>query len=91
MFKVERIFDIVSIESVIVHASDYEPRRKLTVKQFLVIAVQVPAGIVWVLQTTRLIEYLANPDSRALVWARKTDGLSCILRTNKTALMSLTL
>ena len=41
MFKVERILDIVSIESVIVHASDYEPRRELPGKQFLVIAVQV--------------------------------------------------
>ena len=41
MFKVERILDIVSVESVIVHASDYEPRRKLTGKQFLVITVQV--------------------------------------------------
>ena len=41
MFKVERILDIVSVECVIVHASDYEPRRKLTGKQFLVIIVQV--------------------------------------------------
>ena len=41
MFKVERILDIVSVESVIVHASDYEPRRELTGKQFFVITVQV--------------------------------------------------
>ena len=41
MFKVERLLDIVSAESVIVHASDYEPRRELTGKQFLVITVQV--------------------------------------------------
>ena len=41
MFKVERILDIVSVESVIVHASDYDPRRELTGKQFLVITVQV--------------------------------------------------
>ena len=41
MFKVERILDIVSVESVIVHASDNEPRRELTGKQFLVIAIQV--------------------------------------------------
>ena len=41
MFKVERILDIVSVESVIVHASDYKPRRELTGKQFLVITVQV--------------------------------------------------
>ena len=41
MFKLERILDIVSVESVIVHAFDYEPRRELTGKQFLVIAVQV--------------------------------------------------
>ena len=41
MFKVERILDIVSVESVIVYASDYEPRRELTGKQFLAIAVQV--------------------------------------------------
>ena len=41
MFKFERILDIVSVESVIVHASDYEPRRELIGKQFLVIAVQV--------------------------------------------------
>ena len=41
MFKVERILDLVSAESVIVHASDYEPRRELTGKQFLVIAIQV--------------------------------------------------
>ena len=41
MFKVERILDIVCVESVIVHASDYEPRLELTGKQFLVIAVQV--------------------------------------------------
>ena len=41
MFKVERILDIVSVESVIVHASDYEPRRELTGEQFLVITVQV--------------------------------------------------
>ena len=34
-------FFIVSVESVIVHASDYEPRRELTGKQFLVITVQV--------------------------------------------------
>ena len=40
MFKVERILDIVSVESVIVHAADYEP-RELPGKQFLVIAVQV--------------------------------------------------
>ena len=42
MFKAERILDIVFVESVIVHASNYVPRRELTVKQFLVIAVQVP-------------------------------------------------
>ena len=41
MFKVERILDIVSVENVVVHASDYEPRRELPDKQFLVIAVQV--------------------------------------------------
>ena len=41
MFKVERILDIVSVESVLVYASDYEPRRELTGKQFFVIAVQV--------------------------------------------------
>ena len=41
MFKVERILDIVSVESVIVHVADYEPRRELPVKQFLVISVQV--------------------------------------------------
>ena len=41
MFKVERILDIVSVERVIVHLSDYEPRRELTGKQFLMIAVQV--------------------------------------------------
>ena len=41
MFKVERILDIVSVESVIVHATYYEPRRELPGKQFLVIAVQV--------------------------------------------------
>ena len=41
MFKVERILDIDSVESVIVYASDYEPRRELTGKQFLVIAVQI--------------------------------------------------
>ena len=41
MFKVKRILDIVSVESVIVHTSDYELRRELTGKQFLVIAVQV--------------------------------------------------
>ena len=41
MFKVEQILDIVSVESVIVHASDHEPRRELSGKQFLVIAVQV--------------------------------------------------
>ena len=41
MFKVERILDIVSVESIIVHANDYEPRRELTDKQFLVITVQV--------------------------------------------------
>ena len=41
MFKVELILDIVSVESVIVHASDYEPRRVMTGKQFLVIAVQI--------------------------------------------------
>ena len=41
MFKVERIVDIVSVESVIVYACDYELRRELTGKQFLVIAVQV--------------------------------------------------
>ena len=41
MFKVERILDIVSVESVVVHAFDYETRRELTGKQFLVIAVQV--------------------------------------------------
>ena len=41
MFKIERILDLVSVESAIVHASDYEPRRELTVKQLLVIAVQV--------------------------------------------------
>ena len=46
MFKVERILDIVSVESVIVYASDYEPRRELTGKKFLVIAVQVVAAIV---------------------------------------------
>ena len=40
MFKVERILDIVSVESVIVDASDYELRRELTGKQFLVITVQ---------------------------------------------------
>ena len=34
MFKVERILDIVSVESVIVHASDYEPRRELPVNSF---------------------------------------------------------
>ena len=37
MFKVERILGIVSVVSVIVHASDYEPRRELTGKQFFVI------------------------------------------------------
>ena len=41
MFKVERILDTVSVESVIVHASDYEPRRELSGKQFLVITVQI--------------------------------------------------
>ena len=41
MFKVEWILDIVSVESVIVHTSDYEPRRELAGKQFLEIAVQV--------------------------------------------------
>ena len=41
MFIVERFLDIVSVESVIVHAADYEPRRELTGKQFLVIAVQI--------------------------------------------------
>ena len=41
MFKVDRILDIVSIESVIVHAADYEPWRELPDKQFLVITVQV--------------------------------------------------
>ena len=41
MFNVERIFDIVSVESVIVHASDYEPRREMSGKQLIVIAVQV--------------------------------------------------
>ena len=41
MFKVERILDIVSVESVIVHAADYEPQRELPGNQFLVIAVQV--------------------------------------------------
>ena len=41
MFKVERILDIVSVDSVIVHASDYEPWREMAGKQFLVIAVQV--------------------------------------------------
>ena len=41
MFKVERILDIVSVESVIGHASDYESRRELTGKQLLVIAIQV--------------------------------------------------
>ena len=46
MFKVERILDIVSVESVIVHASDYEPRLDLTGKQFLVVSIQLPAGIV---------------------------------------------
>ena len=46
MFKVEWILYIVSVESVIFHASDYEPRRELTGKQFLVITVQVAAGIV---------------------------------------------
>ena len=40
MFKVQRILDIVSVESVIVHVSAYEPRRQLTGKQFLVIAVE---------------------------------------------------
>ena len=38
---VERILDIVSVESVIVHAADYEPRREFLCKQFLVIAIQV--------------------------------------------------
>ena len=46
MFKDEQVLDIVSVESVIFHASDYEPRRELTGKQFLVIAVQVTGGIV---------------------------------------------
>ena len=41
MFNVERILDIVFVESVIVRTSDYEPRRELTGKQFFVIAVQV--------------------------------------------------
>ena len=41
MFKVEWILNIVSVESVIVHAADYEPRQELTGKQFLVITVQV--------------------------------------------------
>ena len=41
MFKVERILDILSVESVIVETSDYERRRELTGKQFLVITVQV--------------------------------------------------
>ena len=41
MFKVERILDIVFVESVIVHASDYEHQRELTGKQFFVIIVQV--------------------------------------------------
>ena len=41
MFKVKLIPDLVSVESVIVHASDIEPRRELSCKQFLVIAFQV--------------------------------------------------
>ena len=41
MFKVERILDLVSVESAIVHASDYDSRQELTGKQLLVIAVQV--------------------------------------------------
>ena len=41
MFKVEWILNIVSVESIIVHTSVYEPRRELTGKQFLVITVQV--------------------------------------------------
>ena len=41
MFKGERILEIVSVESVIVNASDYDSRRELTGKQFLVIVVQV--------------------------------------------------
>ena len=41
MFKVERIHNIVSLESIIVCASDYEPRQELTGKQFFVITVQV--------------------------------------------------
>ena len=88
MFKVELILDIVSVESVIVHASDYEPRRKLLCNQFLVIAAQVACRDSIGLADDSLIRVL---DSRALAWARKTDGLSCTLWTNKTALMSLTL
>ena len=41
-------FDIVSVESVIVHASDYDPRRELTGKQFFVIAVRDSVGLVYV-------------------------------------------
>ena len=91
MLNVERILDIVSVESVIVHVSDYEPRRELTGKQFLVIAVQVAGRDSVGLTDDSIDLVLANPDSRALTWTRKTDGLSCILRTNKTALISLTL
>ena len=41
MFKVERILNKVSVERIIVQTCDYEPRRELPGKQFLVIAVQV--------------------------------------------------
>ena len=90
MFKFEWIFDIVSVESVIVHAADYDPRREVTGKQLLVITFQVACRDSVGLAYDSLEWYLANPDSRALALARKTDGLSCTLWTNTTVLMSLT-
>ena len=91
MFKVERILDILSVESVIVHASDYEPRRELIGKQFFVFIFQVAGRDSVGLADDSIDRVLGYPGSRALPCARKTDGLSCTLRTNKAALISLTL
>ena len=87
ILKVVRILCVASVEGVISDASDYESCWELPGNGY---ASKFPAGMVYVLHTTRLMGYLENPDSSAFARAKKTDEFSCTLRTNKTALMILT-
>ena len=91
ILKVVRNLRVASVEGVIIDASDYQSCWELPGKQLLVISVHVSSRDIVCLAYDASDGVLARPASSAFARAKKTDGLSCTLRTNKTALIILTL